>query len=301
MVKHNDTAGQGRVVGSVLLGLAGLAVLFAVLMYGKDIVLFNPKGIIADGQTRLIITVVAIFLSVAVPTLALLYFFAWKYRESNTTAKRAPSKRKNRFSAFSLWIVPCLVLLILASVMIPATHKLDPHKAIVTDTQPLTIQVIALRSKWLFIYPEQNIATVNFVQIPVNTPVQFELTADEAPMNSFWIPHLGGQLYAMTSHSNQLNLMADTPGDYAGQAAEINGPGFADMKFMARASSQADFDAWLQNIKQSADPLSQAEYQKLLIPSENNPIMVYSTAPAKLYDTVLLKYGGSHGHHEGTE
>src|SRR6185503_9828854 len=101
----------------------------------------------------------------------------------------------------------------------------------------------------LFIYPGQKIAAVNFIQIPVGTPVQFELTADEAPMNSFWIPQLGGQLYAMTGHQNRLNLMADTAGDYSGSAAEINGPGFAGMKFMARANSQAGFDQWVQSVK----------------------------------------------------
>ena len=285
----------------IVLGLSAVALLMVVLLRGKDVVLLNPKGLIASQQTRLLVTVVAILLAVAIPALSLLYFFAWKYRATNENVKRGTKVGQGRFSAFSLWVIPCIVLLLLASVMIPATHKLDPHKAISSDTKPLTIQVIALQWKWLFIYPEQNIATVNFVQVPVNTPVQFNLTADEAPMNSFWIPHLGGQLYAMTGHSNQLNLMADTNGDFTGQAAEINGEGFAGMKFTTRVSSQEDFDNWAQDVKHSANPLDLVAYKTLLTPSENNPVTFYSTAPAGLYDTVLMKYGDGHSHHTETE
>ena len=299
MATHKRKVGPAKSARVVFFGLVGLALLFAAMMYGKDIVLLNPKGTIAQGQARLIITVVSIFLAVAIPTLGFLYFFAWKYRETNTSANRARRTKQGSFSAFSLWIIPCCVLLVLAYFMIPATHKLDPHKAIATDTKPITIQVIALRWKWLFIYPEQNIATVNYVQIPTNTPVQFDLTADEAPMNSFWIPHLGGQLYAMTGHSNQLNLMADTAGDYAGQAAEINGEGFAGMKFTAHATSQADFDAWVQQVKQSGQTLSNETYKKLLQPSESNPPTFYSSAQTGLYDTVLMKYNGMPSHEMG--
>jgi cytochrome o ubiquinol oxidase subunit 2 len=153
--------------------------------------------------------------------------------------------------------------------------------------------------KWLFIYPEQNIATVNFVQIPEDTPVEFELTADEAPMSSFWIPNLGGMLYAMTGHNNRLHLIADTPGDYPGSSAEINGAGFAGMQFTARASSRGDFDQWLQKVKRSPAVLDGAEYAKLLKPSENNPAAFYSATEEGMYDKVLKKYmgSGSHGHY----
>jgi cytochrome o ubiquinol oxidase subunit 2 len=149
----------------------------------------------------------------------------------------------------------------------------------------------------LFIYTEQNIATVNFVQIPVNTSVQFELTADEAPMSSFWIPNLGGQLYSMTSHVNRLNLMADTPGDYPGSSAEINGAGFSGMKFTARASSEQDFGLWVQTVKQSPNVLDGAVYDKVLAPSENNPVEFYSAYDEGLYDKVIAKYEGPGGGH----
>ena len=192
-------------------------------------------------------------------------------------------------------------MLLLATVMWPAAHKLAPQKLINTGLKPLTIQVIAMRWKWLFIYPQQNIATVNFVQIPTNVPVQFELTADEVPMSSFWIPHLGGQLYAMTGHVNQLNLMADTTGDFAGSSAEINGAGFAGMKFTTRASSMKDFDQWVQNVKSTSGTLDSASYEKLLAPSENNAVTFYSKAGPDIYDTMLMKYAGSHNQHKENE
>jgi cytochrome o ubiquinol oxidase subunit 2 len=147
-----------------------------------------------------------------------------------------------------------------------------------------------MRWKWLFIYPEQKIATVNFVQIPLNTPVQFELTADDAPMSSFWIPNLSGQLYTMTGMVNHLNIMANTPGDFPGSSAEISGAGFAGMKFTARVGSSDDFNVWAQAAKQSPNMLDGATYASLLKPSENNPIAVYTTADSGLYDTVLMKY-----------
>ena len=274
----------------VVVGLIGLALLFAGLMFGKDIALFNPKGLIAQGQARLMMFSVTVLLAVAIPTLSVLYFFAWKYRETNKQAKRNAKPRLGKFSTLSLWVIPTIMVAVVAFVALPATYKLDPHKALASDTKPLTIQVIAMRWKWLFIYPERGIATVNYVQIPVDTPVEFKLTADEAPMNSFWIPHLGGQLYAMTGHDNRVNLMADTPGEYMGQAAEINGPGFAGMKFIAKASSDQEFNQWVQMVQQSSNVLSSEEYNRLLAPSEDNRVTVYSRPEANLYHTVLMKY-----------
>ncbi len=297
MTKPKNKRGQTNTISLVLLGLFGLGIFMTMLLQGVDVALFNPGGQIASEQHRLMIFTAALLLVIAVPTLTLLYFFAWKYRESNEKATYDPHKRHGKLLVFSMWAIPSMFMLVLASVMWPATHKLAPQKLIDSNVKPLTIQVVAMRWKWLFIYPEQNIATVNFVQIPTGTPVQFELTADESPMSSFWIPHLGGQLYAMTGHMNKLNLMADKPGDYPGSSAEINGKGFAGMKFIARASSSADFDKWVQNVKLSESVLDSAEYKKLVAPSENNPAAFYSKAESDLYDNLLIKYNGSHNQH----
>ncbi len=287
--------------GLVVLVLAALFLIFILVVlanYNLNFQLINPKGTVALQQSHLMMFSTVVLLSIAIPTLFLLYFFAWKYRASNKKAKHDPNRRLSKFSVLNLWIIPSIVVVVLAAVVLPDTRRLDPRRAIAAGVKPITIQVIAMRWKWLFIYPQQNVAAVNFVQIPVNTPVQFELTADEAPMSSFWIPQLGGQLYAMTGHDNRLNLMADTLGDYTGRSAEINGVGFAGMKFIARASSKSEFDQWAQGLQQSAKALDSAEYNRLLVPSVDNPAALYSLANPDLYLAVLLKYSGSHHHTE---
>jgi cytochrome o ubiquinol oxidase subunit II len=297
MTKHKKKASEGRAVGLTFLGLIGLGLLIAVLLRGNDVILFNPKGLIATEQHRLMLTSTLIMLGFAVPVLFCLYFFAWKFRETSQKATHNPTASRGKMAVLAVWALPTGIMLMLASIMLPATQKLEPQKTIAAKNDPLTIQVVALRWKWLFIYPEQDIATVNFAQIPVDTPVQFELTADETPMSSFWIPHLGGQLYAMTEHVNRLNLMADTLGDYEGSAAEINGAGFAGMRFNTRVSTREDFDAWVFKSQQSTRGLGMAEYKDLLKPSENNSVAVYSSPDPTLYSTILSKYSGSHNHH----
>ncbi len=186
----------------VVLLAVGLAI--PMLMKGKDATLFHPKGIIATAQFRLMIRTVLVLLEIAIPALFLFYFFAWKYRESNVPGTPDPKPDHGKSLVFIIWALPTITMLLLASIMWPAAHTLAPQKAIASGAKPLRIQVIAMRWKWLFIYPDQNIATVNYIQVPTGTPLQFDLTADEIPMSSFWIPHLGGQLYAMTGHVNRL-------------------------------------------------------------------------------------------------
>lgn len=288
-----------RQVALLFLGLLGFSVFLTFMLQGTDVRVMNPKGIIAGEQLKLMIFSVAVMLVIGIPTLGLLYYFAWKYREDSPKATyNAQTRHGLGFNVF-LWGVPTIFMLVLASVMWPSTHRLEPKKPISSDVKPMTVQVIALQWKWLFIYPEQKIATVNFVQIPVDTPIRFELTADEAPMNSFWIPHLGGQLYAMTGHSNPLHLIADETGDFPGSAAEINGHGFAGMKFTARASSQEDFEKWVESVKSSQASLDEKTYKELLKPSESNPVTNYASYHAGLYDTVLMKYNGGASHHGG--
>ena len=291
---HKKRFTPGWIVLIIFMLLIELGLIISMMIYGKNVALFNPQGQIAQQQHNLGIFTVIVLLAIAIPTLFVLYFVAWKYRESNTKAKHAPDIRYSKLLVPVMWLIPTLVVLLLATVKRPATHKLAPQKSIAANTDPLTVQVVALRWKWLFIYPEQNIATVNFVQVPVNRPLVFELTADDAPMNSFWIPNLGGQLYAMTGHVNSLNLIAETPGDYPGRAAEINGAGFAGMNFTARATTQLDFEAWVREVKQSPNALDASAYKNLLEPSENHPPSVYSAYESNLYSKIVMKYNGGH-------
>ncbi len=290
----------GAVISIILLALASLASLITYLTQGKNIALFNTKGLIAQEQLNLILYSGALLLAIGAPTVFLLYFTAWKYRESNAKAVYKPNLRHSKWFSFSMWAVPSAFILVLALAMWPATHRLAPNKSIAADVKPIRIQVVSLRWKWVFLYPEQKVATVNFVQVPVNTPVIFELTADEAPMSSFWIPNLGGQLYSMTGHVNQLNLIADKTGDYPGSSAEINGAGFAGMKFNARVSGAEDFVSWVEELRQSPDVLDAAAYESLVNPSESNPAAFYSAYENDLYNKVVMKYMGSHSQASAT-
>jgi cytochrome o ubiquinol oxidase subunit 2 len=273
-------------------------VLGIIISNVKNFAVFNPKGWIAGEQLGLIIFSTVFLSAIAIAALLLLYFVAWKYRDTNENATYEPEVRHGKFLFLGIWGMPTIFMLIMVFVMIPATHRLDPRKSITSNIKPMTIQVVAMRWKWVFIYPEQHIATVNYVQIPTNTPIVFELSADESPMSSFWVPNLGGQLYAMTGHVNTLNLIANKPGDYPGSSAEINGAGFAGMKFIAHADSQTHFDDWVKTVKSSPKILDSTEYNALLKPSEYNKQAFYAIAQTDLYDSMLAKYSGSHTHME---
>lgn len=296
MSKNRKKGNLSRVGAPILLVLAGLTVLTVFLLQGNNVALFNPKGMVAQEQMNLLVITTVIMLIIAIPALFLIYFIAWKYRESNKSAKRDTEHGHSKALNATMWLAPAAIAVVLTFIMIPATHKLEPKKQIAADADNMTVQVVAMRWKWLFIYPEQGIATVNYLQLPTGTPVTFQLTADEAPMSSFWIPNLGGMLYAMTGHINNLNLIAETPGEYPGSTAEINGPGFAGMKFVANATSKADFDAWVKQVRLTSGALNQATYQELLQPSENNPEAFYTLGDDDLYAKVLMKYMGAHQH-----
>lgn len=299
LINHSMDKSKNRTMWYVLVsvGLALFVAIITLLLDGNNVVLLNPKGFIAEAQYELMLNSTIIMVLFAAPILSILYYFAWKYRESNNKVAKEFSQKEsgNIFYSFAIWGAPTLIAVLLAAIMIPATHKLEPKKLIASDKPTMTVQVVALRWKWLFIYPEQNIATVNFVQVPKDTPVQFELTADETPMSSFWIPSLGGMLYAMTEHVNRLNLIGDTIGDFEGSAAEINGTGFADMRFTARVSTEPEFEEWAESIRKSPTKLTMAEYENLLKPSKNNEMAFFSKPSTDLYSTILSKYAGSHG------
>lgn len=296
MATKNDKPQKFPPVLQILLGIIVLGTIITFLSKGADVALFNPKGLIASEQHRLMMTSTLLMLAFGVPVILTLYFFVWKYRASNQKTVYTPTATTSKAVLAFAWGGPLVIVAILATLLIPATHRLEPQKPIESSNDQLTIQVVALNWKWLFIYPEQNVATINFAQIPVDTPVRFELTSDESPMGSFWIPHLAGMLYTMTGHVNPLNVIADTTGDYPGGAAEINGRGFAGMRFTTRVSSQEDFDAWVAETQQSDASLDQAEYKNLLVPSENNKPAFYRDPSPDLYSSIVSKYSGSHQH-----
>ncbi len=250
---------------------------------------FDPQGPIASQERNVIVTAVLVMLLVAIPLLVALYTIAWKYRAGNKKAQHDPERVGNVQKQLVWWGIPAAIIVVISILNWQSTHALDPSKRLVSDVKPLTIQVVALDWKWLFIYPDQNIATVNYIQFPVGMPVHFQLTAD-APMNSFWIPQLGGQIYAMSGMTTQLNLEADKPGMFAGKAAEINGEGYAGMNFVAEATSENDFNTWVAAVKNESSTLDESTYTSLSLPSQNNMPALYSSVDKGLYESIVAKY-----------
>ncbi len=271
--------------------LSAIAILLAAILipYAVTGAVLNPKGIIALEERDLIVIATVLMLVVVIPVFVMTFAICWKYRASKKDAEYAPNWDNDILAETIWWGFPCLIILILSIVTWFSTKALDPFKPLESDITPIQIQVVALDWKWLFIYPEQKIATVNYFQFPELTPVNFEITSD-APMNSFWIPQLGGQIYAMPGMRSKLHLMADEAGDYRGSSANISGYGFAGMVFTAKATKQADFDKWVQSVKQSAPPLGLNEYISLAKPSSYNPEASYTLKDDDLYDQIIMKY-----------
>lgn len=262
---------------------------FKILLSQGNIQLFNPQGMIAIAQKNLLITYVCLMFVIVIPVFIATAVIAWKYRSSNPKADFNPHEKQSTKAELLLWLFPTVIVLIMSWVTWDATHKLNPHDPIASDVKPLTIQVVALQWKWLFIYPEQNIATVNYLAFPEKTPLNFVLTAD-GPMSSFWIPQLGGQLYAMTGMSQSLHLIADHQGEFQGSNAEISGHGFATMRFPAKSVSNHEFEQWVKSVRQSPHTLTHDEYDKLAEPSENVPQLFYNSTESDLFTTIMMKF-----------
>lgn len=277
----------------ILLGICAilltLLACFFVLMH-KSAIVAHPEGIIAREEWRHILLHFVLMLVVVLPIMILFWVVAWKYRATNRKAEYTPENTSNAWTQALLWMIPSSVIVAMIFSTWTATHQLDPYVPLKSDHKPLNIQVVALNWKWLFIYPEEEIATVNFVEFPAGIPIHFSMTADGSPMNSFWIPQLSGQIYAMTGMVTPLNIMADGPGIYSGKAAEINGEGYAGMTFTAKATTQEEFANWVKHVKESPQHLTLAKYNELLKPTTNHPAAYYSHVQQELFNKIVMKY-----------
>jgi len=279
---------KARLIGGALLAI--VVIVLAVAYFRQHpVAVLDPKGVIADKEFRLMVTAAILSAVVIIPVFVLTFTVAWKYRASNKRAKHAPDWDHNTALELTWWGIPCAIILVLAVLAWTSSHQLDPYRKLSATTKPLAVQVVALQWKWLFIYPAQHVATVNFLPIPVGTPIDFSITSD-APMNSFWIPQLGGQVYAMSGMQTQLHLMADRPGTYYGASANISGAGFASMNFTADAMTQTDFARWVSYARQAKQHLTQDSYAQLAKPSQNTPLGAYVADDDNLYGTILMKY-----------
>lgn len=251
--------------------------------------ILDPKGRIAADEKYIMLVSVLVMLLVVVPVILLTFAFAWRYRASNVKAKYQPNWEHSTTLELIWWTIPCLIIAFLGAVTWISSHKLDPYRPLAANTkQVITIQAVALEWKWLFIYPEQNIASVNFVHVPVGVPVRFIITS-EGPMNSLQVPQLGGQIYAMAGMQTKLHLIADAAGDYQGISANFSGNGFSDMKFTMHAGTQAEFDQWVKAVKKAPEKLTMTTYKRLAQASVNKEVKYYSSAHKDLFETVVMK------------
>lgn len=284
-----------------ILGLIGTALAIGLFIKIGASTVLNPEGQIAERQKDLIVFASLLSLIVVLPVFVLTIFIATRYREGNKKARYEPDWDRNLALETTWWAIPTALIVILSVITWRTTHELDPFKPLASNTTPITIQVVALDWKWLFIYPEQGIATVNYFQFPENTPIDFQITAD-APMNSFWIPALGGQIYAMSGMSTQLHLIANETGTYRGSSANISGAGFAGMKFTAQSTTNGEFTDWVRQIKATASPIGMADYTELSEPSRDEPEALYALKEPDLFNQVLAQFAltgsGGHAHDE---
>lgn len=283
-----------QVLVSSLITLAIVGALFFVT-WGRDIPVLNPSGTIADQEFILIAITMGLGIFVVVPVFVLLFSIAWKYRASNEKAIYEPELEGNRKLEALWWGIPCLIILVLAVITWVSTHALDPYKTLKSDITPVKVQVVSLNWKWLFIYPEYGIATVNYMNIPKDTPINLELTSD-APMNSFWVPALAGQVYSMSGMSTKLHFMADSTGTYNGSSTNISGDGYADMNFKVYSLNESDFVSWTRKSAKSSNMLTAASYEKLAEESVKNPETTYILMASTLYDDIVMKYMENGGH-----
>jgi cytochrome o ubiquinol oxidase subunit 2 len=262
----------------------------------------HPYGTIAASQRRLFFEVIGCMAVVVIPVFILVPLFAWRYRRKNRTAEYRPQWSFSWPLELAIWGVPIAVVAALAFLVITREVPLDPYRAPASSQPPLEIQVIGLDWKWLFIYPEQRVATVGVMAIPTDRPVHFSLTSDTV-MQSFFIPSLGSQIYAMAGMVTQLNLQADREGQLRGENSQFNGMGFQNQKFTASVMSAPDFTRWIAKVRQTGSPLDQTAYHVLALQSTaeqaraalggkgaSSPVIFFSEVDPGLFHDVIGKY-----------
>jgi cytochrome o ubiquinol oxidase subunit II len=246
----------------------------------------DPQGPVASAERLLLFNSTEIMLVVVIPVIVATLGFAWWYRASNARANRSLGEDYEGRVEFVTWSIPALIVILLGGVIWISTHELDPRAPLPSTVQPLQVEVVSLDWKWLFIYPDQRIAAVNQLVFPAGTPVSFRITSATV-MNSFFIPQLGSQVYAMGGMATHLNLMADAPGEYTGISAMYSGDGFSDMRFTAKAVSAPDFEAWVAKVRGAGPGLDQAAYAALAKPSKAVPPTTYGSVAEKLFEHIV--------------
>ncbi|MQQ10323.1 ubiquinol oxidase subunit II [Epibacterium sp. SM1979] len=275
--------------------LIASTLLSTFLLSGCNLVVMNPSGDVAVQQANLIVYSTILMLIVIVPVLALTVFFAYRYRASNKNAAYEPDWHHSTTLEIIIWSVPLAIIICLAGLTYVATHRLDPYKplsrisadqAIDESVEPMVIQVAAMDWKWLFIYPELGIASVNEVAAIVDRPIEFQLTSTTV-MNSFYVPALAGQIYAMSGMQTELNAVINEPGIYKGFSANYSGEGFSQMRFKFHGLNEADFDAWVEKVRGDDKVLDTDTLEALNQKSIAHPVTYYGRLDDSLWERIV--------------
>ncbi|AIL09657.1 ubiquinol oxidase subunit II [Stenotrophomonas maltophilia] len=268
-----------------------LVALACVGLSGCDWVLLDSKGMVGLAQRDLILICIGLMLIVVIPAIVLTFVFAWRYRAGNTKAKYTPDWSHSTKVEIVVWGVPLIIIAVLAVIVWKSTHELDPYKPLDVAGEPLHVDVIATDWKWVFVYPDLGIATVNQLNFPANRPLAFNITSNST-MNTFFIPQLGGQIYAMAGMRTQLHLIANEPGQFRGMSGNYSGHGFSNMKFIATASSNEDFERWVAEVRNAPAALSFTQFKALAAPSKNAPVQHFSSVEPLLFKKVIDQFIG---------
>lgn len=266
-----------------------------ILLNGcNDLAIIYPKGQIGLEERSLIFTAFGLMLIIIIPVITMTIYFSIKYRISNIkNIKYTPNWDHSKKIELITWSVPILIIILLSILTWKSTHKLDPKKSIISPfcTQPIIVNVISLDWKWLFIYPQEKIAVINELVFPANTPIKFNITSNSV-MNSFFIPQLGGQIYAMAGMCTELHLIANVPGQYKGISSNFSGPGFSGMKFTVIATkTNQEFENWIQKVKKSPHHINNMLiYEKLAQPSKYHPVSYFSNIQPNLFNNIISKF-----------
>jgi cytochrome o ubiquinol oxidase subunit II len=282
---------------NVLLLLTGALALVSISGCKEHFIgVLNPKGVIAYEQRKLFFDTLALMLIVVLPVIIMSITFVYHYQVSHRTRDYKPNWSHNFYLEILWWGIPCLIILVLSIMTWKKTHELDPYRQIKGyDEKPLLVQVIALPWKWLFIYPEQNIATVNYLEIPSGQQVEYWITTDNVPMSAFFIPQLGSQIYAMAGMRTRLHLLANEVGVYDGLNTQYNGNGFSDMHFEVHVVEPQVLQQWFAEVKKSPGELNEASYSQLLYPTIADKPKLFSGVENDLFNKVIMTYMASLG------
>jgi cytochrome o ubiquinol oxidase subunit II len=268
--------------------------LIPLLLGGCSSGVLDPHGPIGGAERTILFNATVIMLAVVVPVIICTVLFAWWFRAGNRRARRMPDWSYAGRIEFVIWAIPVLVILFLGGIAWLGSHDLDPQAPLAGSAPPIDIEVVSLEWKWLFIYPDLGIASVNRLVVPVGAPLRFRLTSSGV-MNSFFIPQLGSQIYTMAGMATQLNLRATDPGSFEGLSAQFSGEGFSDMRFEVTAVPPQAFAQWLAETRAHGGSLDADRYAELVRPSKKDPPVTFGSVSSGLFKAILASPGTAPG------